>query len=550
MSEVNKSGNVGSITREGFLKTAALAGLGIVGLGSLTACGSDSSGASQGSAITWDREVDVLVVGSGTAAIGALVAKASSPDSSVLIIEKSSLWGGTTVTSGCVVWVPLNYVMAKDGTGDNREDALTYMKACAAGRCDDSLLEAYLDNGNPFLEWARDGFGWDWVYGGITGDYLQALPGSVLGGRSLIVEQFGTALWGDVRTRAEDAGIEIMFDTAATRLITDDSGAVVGLVAVSGGKETTIKASRGVILGTGGFDHNQEMLRSFQTVRPFVSNAVVTNTGDGQNMGVEIGASLAVMDRNWGLPSFLPEAFSGNFDKGRDLIYDMGVVDWVGCRGKPNAVVVNKKGRRFGDEASMYPAFNRSFEAFDSYTNEHENIPAFFICDSEYTQYYKLPTQQEVGGPVPEMFVVADTLEELAQKLGIDPAGLAAEIEEFNTHAAEGVDPLYHRGELSVEQKTSGDFTGRGLANNCLAPLLTPPYMGAYYVPGTCGTNGGLKVNANAQVLDTHNEVIPGLYAVGNCSAGVTGGGYCGAGMTVGEGCVMSYVAARHMLGV
>jgi succinate dehydrogenase/fumarate reductase flavoprotein subunit len=499
--------------------------------------------------IQWDKEVDVLVVGSGTAAMGALAAKDYSSDSSVLIIEKSNLWGGTTATSGCVVWVPLNYVMAEDGNEDNREDAQTYMKACAAGRCDESLIEAYLNNANDYLEWARDKFGWNWTYGGIVGDYLQALPGSALKGRSLVVEQFKSALWTDVQTQAESLGIEIMLDTAGTRLIVDNDGTVVGLIAVSEGKNLNIRASRGIILGTGGFDHNTQMIKSCQTVPPFISNAVVTNTGDGQNMGAEIGASLAVMDRNWGLPSFLPEAFSQDFDKNRDLVYNMEVVDWVGCRGKPNAVVVNKKGRRFGDEASMYAAFNRSFEAFDSYTNQHENIPAFFICDSEYTQYYRLPTQAEVGDPVPEMFVVADTLAELAQKLGIDPEGLNAEINEFNRHAANGVDPIYHRGELSVEQKTSGDFTGRQLANNCLAPLTTPPFLGAYYVPGTCGTNGGLKANASSQVLNTRDEAIPGLYAVGNCSAGVTGGAYCGAGMTVGAGSVMAYVAAKHMLG-
>jgi succinate dehydrogenase/fumarate reductase flavoprotein subunit len=554
MNDARKGESAGLMTRGDFFKAAAFAALGVAGLGSLAACGPGSTGTPQGSAdvpnIQWDREVDVLVVGSGTAVAGALAAKNLSPESSVLLIEKSNLWGGTSGTSGCVVWVPLNYVMKADGIEDNRENALTYMKACSAGRCDESLLVSYLDNGNSFLEWTRDTFGWNWVYGGITGDYLQALPGSALEGRSLVVEQFKTALWAEAKTQAENLGVEIMLETAGSKLIADESGAVIGLIAVSGNKEVSIRASRGIILGTGGFDYNPQMLRGFQTVRPFVSNAVVTNTGDGQNMGAEIGASLAIMDRNWGLPSFLPEPFSAPFDKNRDLVYNMQIVDWVGCRGKPNALVVNSKGRRFGDEASMYPAFNRSFEAFDSYTNEHENIPAFFICDSEYTQYYKLPMQQEVGGPIPEMFVVADTIEELAQKLGIDPAGLKAEIETFNTHAAEGVDPVYHRGELSVEQKTSGDFSGRGLANNCLAPLLTPPFMGAYYVPGTCGTNGGLKVDANSQVLNTHDEPIPGLYAVGNCSAGVTGGGYCGAGMTVGEGTVMSYVAAKHMLAV
>ena len=92
--------------------------------------------------------------------------------------------------------------------------------------------------------------------------------------------------------------------------------------------------------------------------------------------------------------------------------------------------------------------------------------------------------------------------------------------------------------------------SGRDLPSMSLGPVATPPFYGAVYVQGTCGTNGGLTVDANSQVLNVWGEPIAGLYAVGNCSAGVSGGAYCGGGMTVGAGAVMSWVAVRHMLGV
>ena len=151
---------------------------------------------------------------------------------------------------------------------------------------------------------------------------------------------------------------------------------------------------------------------------------------------------------------------------------------------------------------------------------------------------------------VPAHFVMADTLEELAEKLGIDAAGLAAEIATFNENAAKGVDPVYHRGEKHLDINTTGVMAGSrtDLANPVLAPLATGPFYGAVYVPGTCGTAGGLTINENAQVVNVNGEPIEHLYAVGNCSSGVSGGTYVHGGISLGSGAVMSWVAVNHVL--
>ncbi len=148
---------------------------------------------------------------------------------------------------------------------------------------------------------------------------------------------------------------------------------------------------------------------------------------------------------------------------------------------------------------------------------------------------------------IPETFTKADTLEELAQALGIDPVGLKATVERFNQNAKNGVDPDWHRGESENEKLTTGDPTRTELKNPVLAPLETPPFYGRMILPGTCGTSGGLKTDINARVLNAWGEPIGGLYATGNTMASVMGAAYPGGGATVGQGCTFAYIAAKHL---
>ena len=342
-------------------------------------------------------------------------------------------------------------------------------------------------------------------------------------------------------------GAEIKTETPVTSLITDEAGKVIGVVAQDGSQTINVKANLCVVLGTGGFDHNPAMLAAHQAIPVYVTNAVIGCTGDGQIMAGAIGADMANMDTNWGLPSFYPEPF----DPHAEAFYDMVFPDWGIARAGAGSIVVNKRGKRFANEASSYAVFNRAYGNYATDTLEYLNIPAVFICDDNYAKSGPLQGQGSLDNPIPDNYFQADTLREIADHFGIDAAGLEAEVSAFNKNAATGVDIDFQRGEKQGDLAI-GAYRPyfSELENPVLAPLDTPPFYASLYVPGTCGTNGGIKTNEFAQALNTRGEVIEGLYAVGNCSASITGGQYCGAGMTVGAGAVMSWVAIRKALGL
>ena len=357
-------------------------------------------------------------------------------------------------------------------------------------------------------------------------------------------------------------------ETPATQLVTDSTGAVVGVKATSGKDEVAVKADA-VILATGGFDHDDEMRAKHMPFKILATNAALTNTGDGHKMGMAIGADVSFMDSCWGAPAILTTGQDPHeLIESGTIAQEIAGTDWAMYRGLPGAVVVNRKGHRIGNEATAYDSFFRAFSYYDNGEMEHLNIPSFLVCDAACWNTYSMPGHTvgsmdggffdetygggEDGGEVPAWFVQADTLEELAEKLGIDPAGLAAEIAAFNENAEKGVDPVYHRGEKHLDVYTSGVMAGSrtDLANPVLAPLATPPFYGAVYVPGTCGTGGGLTINENAQVMSAFGEPIPGLYAAGNCSSGVSGGRYVHGGISIGSGAVMGWIAVHHALGL
>ncbi|MEY8315280.1 FAD-dependent oxidoreductase [Adlercreutzia muris] len=563
--------------RRGFLKTAAFSSLALGGAAALAGC-APAAGTDGGAALSstgdtaWDKEVDVLVLGSGTGAFAALVAAAKGAGS-VCLVEKGTMWGGTAATSGGGLAVPLTYAAADAGVSDSKEEIVKYFKNASDGRVDEAVLNSFIDNGSDFIDWISEEMGWKFVASPLFGDYYEPMEGWIPMGRGSLGAAnadgplVAVQMWEEMKAKMEGYGVEILMDTEATELITDGAGAVLG--AVCGGQN--IKAGS-VIVATGGFDHNDEMRAKYHPFKIMATNAVPTNTGDGQLMGMAIGANVSYMDRCWGAPAILTTGDDpATLIAEGTIAQEIAGTDWAMYRGLPGAVVVNKKGRRIGNEAGPYDLFNQAFAYYDTGEPGHVNIPAYFICDAACWATYSLPGHtvgavgegdgsyfdETYGGEatdpaeVPAHFVQADTLEELAGKLGIDPAGLTAEIAAFNENAAQGTDPVYHRGEKHLDINTTGVMAGSrtDLANPVLAPLATGPFYGAIYVPGTCGTAGGLTINENAQVVNTAGEPIEHLYAVGNCSSGVSGGTYVHGGISLGSGGVMSWVAVNHAMG-
>ncbi|MDR1015410.1 MAG: FAD-binding protein [Coriobacteriales bacterium] len=523
------------------------------------AAAGDAAGAAQGEAEAWDKEVDVLVVGTGTV-IHAAIACSELGSKTVLIAEKDpAVFGGTSSTSGGGHALALLSFDADEGIEDTREDVLTYMRLCGDDRMDENVQAAFVDTCDEFAHWVLDTHGWA-KWGHINrafSDYYELYEGSLPGG-------FGHGSWYPFSAEGEQLGapkqwpvyqayvdshenIELSMGTSIKSLVTDGTGAVVGAVLDDGGGDMRVKAGA-VVLGTGGFEHNEEMRRFHLPFPYYRSNGSPNNTGDGQRVGAKIGAQLAHMDEAFGCPHFDtdPEFKPGVFR------YDAPGSDAFAPRGFPHSVIVNRKGRRFADEATMYATFNRSFGVYDTGTMEFVNIPGFWIADSVYAETFLLPGYAPAATP-PEFVVQADTLEELADKLGIDKEGLLDEIAAFNANAANGTDPVWHRGKpVSVDTLAMmGQFMlmeGATLPETVLGTVEKGPFYACRYVPGMMGgTRGGLKVDANAQVVDVDGSPIPGLYAAGNCSSGVAA--YWAGGATLGQGAVLAYLAAKHICG-
>ncbi len=560
------------LSRRRFLQGGALLTGGILAGSSLMACsssGEEGSTETSETSESWDEEADIVVVGTGTVAVAAMAASYYGAGK-IVVCEKMDTFGGTTIYSGQGMGIPLNHVHGDYSANDSLDEVLKYYKAASGGRADLEVGESYATNGDKFVSWLEDAYGMTFTYTMGTelvyGDYYEPCEGYLAVGRNPIVvdtiegEADGTTLWSFFSKSLDaDENVELMFGTPATELITDSTGAVIGVVANDGKNDIRIKANKAVILGTGGFEHDADMRKKYLPAPLVALCSNSGNTGDGQKMGMKIGADVANMDRVWGLPhEYLGETDPWELIENNEVVNSLtgseASQDSGQVRGLPGSVIVNAKGRRIGNESSSYSTFNCSFGNFDSGENTQPSLVSYLVFDSTYVAPWGLPGI-DADGNLPDAYVTADTLEELAEKLGIDQEGFIDEMTEFNANAAEGVDPVFHRGEREFDVNTAGYYSAAAgtdtlTSNPVLSPVATPPFYAVPMVPGTFGTSGGLVIDANAQVKNVDGEVIPGLYAVGNCSCGVAGGIYAHGGMTVGSGAVMSWVAVRHALGI
>jgi DNA-binding NarL/FixJ family response regulator/succinate dehydrogenase/fumarate reductase flavoprotein subunit len=485
----------------------------------------------------WTHSVDVVVVGSGTGLMAAL--RAADAGLSVVVLEKADHIGGTMAISGGGIWIPNNFRMQEAGIMDSEEEALEYIRHATLEQSDPELSAAFVRHCNEAISFLRQ-VGIEWDFLPTFNDYYPHLPGGKPRGRSLApVNSAGELLTGGELTQAMlkaalERGVQFCCGTAAKRLVVDDEGVVAG-VAAERGQDHLFFRSRGVVLATGGFDHNEAMVKNFLRGPMYHTSAVPTNTGDGHLMGMAIGAGLRNMNERWGWPVY--------FDPSRNIALSALATEI----GRPGAIVVNKRGKRVMNEAAPYDSVTRVFNTFDSGTYEYFNIPSYVIVDARHRELYPLAGYAP-GVPLPHWIARADSLEDLAQVLGIDRRSLLDTVATFNEYAAQGIDPEYHRGESDFDLLTAGDSARAGLANPCLAPLVTPPFYGTAIWPGALGTSGGLQTNALAQVVNVWGNVIAGLYAVGNAAGSPLAGGYPGGGGTLSAGLTFAFIAANDIL--
>jgi len=526
------------LSRRGFLGAAA-SGLAL-GAGAI-ACAPDD----ENDAIAWDREVDVVLVGTGTGLVGGLAA--ATAGASVLALEKRQVVGGSTGHSGGVAWVPNNHCMAAEGIEDSRENALTYCNRLAMQQADPELLEAFVDGAPEMLRFVEDHSPLTFRVSKIMGesaDYHPEWPGAVQKGRSVepITEReglYGPELIGGLREGFEAAGGEILTEARVQRLVveeTDGGRRVVGVEAEHAGKTVRVRARRGVHLAAGGFEWDMEMKRHYLRGPTPYSLGAGGNEGDGVRMAQAAGADLRNMNEIWGITVYAAEAEAvAEHRMGATLNAEIE-------KRFAGSIVVNRYGERFQNEAADYDTTWRSYHTWENWGElGYRNLPAFLLFDSGYRERGNIAGLPE-DQPLPDWVLSAPSLSELAEKVGIDAEGLARTVARFNAHARDLRDPDFHRGESSYDRYGQPD---KGLT---LGPLERAPFFAAEIAPADLGTCGGARVNGHAQVLDPFGEVIPGLYASGNnAGVGSPGTSYGGGGGTIGPAMTFAYLAGRSL---
>ncbi|GEE01859.1 putative dehydrogenase [Gordonia spumicola] len=347
-------------------------------------------------------------------------------------------------------------------------------------------------------------------------------------GRKLV--GLGNALVASLMVGLQRHGVPVHLGAALDGLIAE-GGVVTGARVRDGDGVRDIVVTRGVILASGGFDHDRALRAEHHRppAGPDLSLGVVTNTGDGLRAAMSIGADAAVLDDAWWAPSIpLPRG------------------PWFALaeRSLPRSIMVNARGERFMNESLPYVEATHAM--FGEGSGVAENLPAWLVFDQTYRNRY-LFAGKPARSPLPKRWfaegalVKADTITGLAVELGVPEGSLEATIDRFNGFARAGVDDDFHRGESAYDHYY-GDTSNS--PNPSLGEISTGPFYAASMVPADLGTKGGVRIDVNARVLRADGTVIEGLYAAGNVAAPVMGRTYAGPGATIGPAMVFGHVAA------
>ena len=559
----------------------------------------------------WDREVDVLVVGTGNGGLTAAVCNWEMGSKDVLVIEKQDKVGGTSAMSGGGIWIPNSHYAQEAGAEDSLDDAKRYLMNTLFGEdVPEDMIDTYLEKSPEMLKFLHDRT--DVRYESLAEypDYYTNMEGARAGHRSLepspimaselgdnwknmtwthfMMRMFnrihftqveahllmvqlpgwkkllGRLMWDYIRDipwrlktpisrrlACGSAGvarlylsvlkrqIPIEFNTQMVELIADGD-AVLGAVVESNGQRQRIRASKGVVLASGGFEKNQELREQYL---PAPTNTAWSagnpgNEGDALLAGLSLGAKTRLMkDAWWTTTLCVPDEPSPR----------LAIME----KSFPGSCVVNRDGKRFANESQNYMAFQK--DLFKTHTDEHPNAPAWHVFDATFRENFMVgPLMTKTMKPdfqIPKKwfdtgFVAkANSIRELADALGINADGLEETIANMNRYAQTGTDEEFGRGDSAYDRYYADPAIK---PNPCLAPIVKAPFYAMRIEAGDFGTLGGLDTDTSARVKKADGGVFEGLFAVGNCSAAILPT-YPGPGATLGPAMTMAYQAARHM---
>jgi succinate dehydrogenase/fumarate reductase flavoprotein subunit len=559
--------------------------------------------------LRWDLETDLLVIGAGAAGMTAALV-GTMEGLRTLLCEKTDMVGGTTATSAGTVWIPGSNQSVKAGIPDSIADAKAYLNAVVGTDGDNEHRAAFLESGPRVLDYLETRTVVRFIpaaahpdykkkpgaaYGGralgaepfdgrkLGADFVRVRPprpeflvlGGMMVGKSdipsllhpfgslkdmihaarLLARQamdrlryprgtrliMGNALVARLLTSLRQHRVPIRFETRITELLTED-GRVIGAIVTDRNGRRAIRAQKGVVLATGGISWNAELrTRLFPKAAQQFSLAPVSNTGDGISTALQAGAGLDESMRSPAL--WMPSSVLRRPD-GTASVFPHIMLD----RAKPGLIAVNGAGRRFVNEADSYHDFVAAMLHSDQSV---PSVPAHLICDHSFIRDYGIglvhPRTRNLNSFIEAGYLKqADTIEALAQQIGIDAAALNETIANHNRFAAEGVDQEFGRGSSDLN-RFNGDPECR--PNPCMRKIGPGPYFAVAVWPADLASSAGLRTDQDARVLDLKHQPIDGLYAIGADAASIFRGTYPGPGTMIGPAIVFGWRAAMHAAG-
>lgn len=524
---------------------------------------------------------DVLVAGSGSAGLVAALYAAASGLSTV-ILERTALLGGTTALSSAAIWVPANHHAAAAGIADDRQRALDYIRAVApAGwrESEDALWARFVEEAPDMLAFLERETPLRFsllddpdphpqqpgalakgrivspavLRRGLIGPYARrlrrpSLP-HVFTFREMLAHDplhhplraalkrapqlawrwltgargMGSALVTGLIKGCLDHGCRLDLEARAVAPVIED-GRVTGLVVETDGRRRTILARKGVVLATGGFEWDSERREQhFPGPSDFLGSPE-GNDGDSHRIATAAGAQLAHMNQ-------------ANITGGIPLSADRRPFGLSYFLQEPNAIIVNRHGRRFVNEYRFN--LGEAVDERDPVTGQPVHLPAWFVSDRSLLK--NAPVLRFFAARNPGWLKTGETVSALAEATGLPGDELERSIARFNGFCAAGADAEFHREIPRAMLKDPAPDKAR------LRPIR-PPFVALPFNRTIVSTKGGPRTDADGRVLRPDGSVINGLYCAGVAMANPFGTWAVGAGTTLGPNMTWGYICAKSII--
>ncbi len=429
----------------------------------------------------YDKEVDFLVLGGGGAGLAAAIEAHDKGVENILIVEKLGAIGGTTfISQGMIAGFDSQVQKAEPSKPTNFDEMYANLMKNASYRLDPKLAKITVGRSGQTIDWLADRLAMPFKQDVLVGyGPLEMMH---------VVEGAGEGMRAPFQTALDEAGIEVMTETTATQILTDETGKAVAVKCKTKDGETTIGA-KAIMIATGGYANNPELTaRLDPEYKGTFGIGFGSCTGDGLVMASNIGAALTHTDHLMAVLKDYEIMAEHNGNSGTASVSKL-------ISGAPNLIFVGADGNRFTNERDA------------GYMSQNLNRPIFDQMHKDGTGYVwaisdeATVTEKEIKRGLDMEYVKADTVEELAEKIGVDAAALKATIDSYNKAAAEGFDPAFKR---TADQGMTA---------------LKAPYIANAVVPCEIITYGGVARNEWAEVIRADGSVIEGLYVAGEASA-------------------------------